>query len=144
MVPGHFAFKLSIMVGENFGIPVLSKAQIITRIALKLSTMVGEKFENQYFQMPWNALKLSTMVGKNFEIPVLSKAQIMHRIALKLSTKNLRISTFKCLKMHLNCPPWLEKILKISILKCLELPLNGLSCWGKFWESVLSNALNCT
>ena len=53
------------MVGENFEIPVLSKA---TRIALKLSTMVGEKFENQYFQMPQNALKLSTMmVGKNFE-----------------------------------------------------------------------------
>ena len=55
------------MVGGNFGIPVLSKAQIITRIALKLSTMVGKKFENQYFQMPQNALKLSTMVGKNFE-----------------------------------------------------------------------------
>ena len=55
------------MVGKNFEIPLLSKAQIMHRIALKLSTMVGEKFGNQYFQMPQNALKLSTMVGKNFE-----------------------------------------------------------------------------
>ena len=70
------------MAGENFEIPVLSKAQIITRIALKLSTMVGEKFENQYFQMPQNALKLSTMVGKHFE----NQYSQMPWIALKLYT----------------------------------------------------------
>ena len=31
---------------------------------------------------------------------------------------------FKCLKIHLNCPPWLEKILKYTSLKCLKTHLN--------------------
>ena len=76
-----------------------------------MSKKTGENFEIFWPQTAINALKLSTMVGENFEI---SWPQ-MARNALKLTTtvgENLKYVSLKRLEMHLNCPPWLEKILK--------------------------------
>ena len=62
--------------------------------ALKLSPMAGENFEILKFTLAKNALKVSTMVWEIFEIYFPQMA-----------------------KMHLNFPPWLEKISKFTFIK---------------------------
>ena len=53
--------------------------------------MTGEDFEFYLAQMAKNAFKLSTMAGENFEFYLAQMA-----------------------KVHLNYPPWLEKILNFT------------------------------
>ena len=84
--------------------------------------MVGEDFEIYLCQMVKNAFKLSTMVGENFEIYLCQ----MVKNAFKLSTmvgEILKFTYVKWLKMHLNCPPWLEKM-KFTYVKWLKMHLN--------------------
>ena len=85
------------MVGENLKFTCLEWL----KNALKLTTMIKENLENYLPQMAINALKLPTMVGEN-----------------------LKFTCLKWLKMHLNYPPWLEKILKFTCLEWLKMQLN--------------------
>ena len=57
------------------------------------------------------------------------------------------LSSFFLIEMHLNCPPWLEKILKCTELKWLEMHFNCppwlekiLKCTGLKW---LEMHFNC-
>ena len=68
--------------------------------AFKLSIMVEENFENYLFQLPENTSKLSTMVGENFEIYI---SQVPKN-AFKFSIMFGKMLKFKGLKVHLNCP----------------------------------------
>ena len=63
-------------------------AQMAKNAAFKLYTMVREKFKIYCYQMAKNTSKFSSMVGENV----------------------LKFNVLKWLKMHLNCPPWLERI----------------------------------
>ena len=69
--------------------------------------MVGENFE--FTCLKW--LDLSTKVGENFEFTCLKW--------LDLSTmfgENFEFTCLKWLKIHLNYPPWLEKVLNLLAL----------------------------
>ena len=86
---------------------------------MHLFIVVGENFEVYMSEMARNEFKLSIMVGENFEICISETA----RNAFKLSTmvvENFEIYIYEMARMHINCPPWLEKILKFRCLKWLE------------------------
>ena len=101
------ALKLSTVVGENVKIYL---SQMVKKIHLNCPPWLENVLKFTY-HMAKNAFKLSTMVGENFEI-YLSQ---MAKSAFKLSPMVgdiLKFTYLKWLKMHLNCPPWLDKIFK--------------------------------
>ena len=74
-----------------------------------------------WHQIARNALKLSTMVGES-----------------------LKFVRLKWLNMHLNYPPWLEKILKFVRLKWLNMYLNYPTWLEKILKFVRLKWLNMT
>ena len=72
--------------------------------------MVRNKIEIYCAQMAKNASKLSTMVGENFEIYCYQMAKNTSKLSSMVGEMFLKFNVLKWLKMHLNCPPWLEKI----------------------------------
>ena len=60
----------------------------MAKYAFKLSTILGEKFGIDLSEMAKNALKVSTMVGENFGIYPSQVAKTKNALKFKLSTIN--------------------------------------------------------
>ena len=83
--------------------------------------------------MAKNAFKLSTMVGENFEFTHFNWLK-MHLNYPPWLEKILEFTHLKWLKMHLNYPPWLEKILEFTHFNWLKNALKFSTMVGENFE----------